>query len=105
MSDSIQGRKDTEHHQECRPHSRRVGRVTGGIESFVDVTELIDAREQAEAANRAKSTFLASMSHELRTPLNGVIGMTELLLEPVWTKSSNVRNPGRGFRKNAPGVD
>ena len=37
------------------------------------------AKEAAEAANRAKSEFLANMSHEIRTPMNGVIGMTELL--------------------------
>ena len=45
-----------------------------------------NAREAAEAANRAKSEFLANMSHEIRTPLNGVLGMTELALNTKLTE-------------------
>jgi len=52
------------------------GNVTGGIESFVDVTELEEAREAAERANAAKSEFLANMSHELRTPLHGILSFS-----------------------------
>ena len=44
----------------------------------VDITELINAKEQAEQGSRSKSEFLANMSHEIRTPMNAIIGMTTI---------------------------
>jgi PAS domain S-box-containing protein len=74
------------------PVKRRDGAIACFVAVFDDMTEikrneheLREARDLAQAGDRAKGQFLATMSHEVRTPLNGIVGFTSLLLETSLT--------------------
>ena len=83
----IGGKTQTIYHW-ILPYRDSLGEVQGIIGGWIDISdrrrlmdELRSAKELADDANRAKSTFLATMSHEIRTPMNAVIGMLELTLK------------------------
>jgi len=80
------------------PEKRLSGDVIAWLGTCTDIHErkeaseaLTHAREEADAANKAKTHFLANMSHEIRTPLNSILGFTELLSHPGESPEESAR--------------
>lgn len=110
-------RQDCKFRHEERYYESRINDIYNGDEVvgysalFIDITstqeyteKLISMRKQAEAANEAKSMFLANISHEIRTPLNAVLGMTELILnreinEEVREDAQSIKGAGNTLLK------
>ena len=83
---------------ETEPHADRPAAAFETVAIMRDITNrkrsegaLIDARDEAEANNRAKSRFLANMSHELRTPLNAIIGFSDMMMSEMFGPLGNPR--------------
>ncbi|MGB0128409.1 MAG: PAS domain S-box protein, partial [Rhodocyclaceae bacterium] len=78
---------------EKKRNSEELERHRHHLEELVErrTAELSEARARADAANEAKSTFLASMSHEIRTPMNAIVGLTHLLQQSVVTAEQRER--------------